>query len=147
MFPNRSVTETVNIAPHPFRTSCSSVIQEGWKPRETKGPFSQGPPREPSQCLLKLSGPQLIAVPHKTPFPLPSAGLTSHPIPQKVRRASCVNGIHENEPAESIWPWRVNSSPFPTVITTLFFPQGLNCTVKNSKSSLSDLLLVALLIK
>lgn len=147
MFPNRSVTETVNIAPHPFRTSCSGAIQEGWKPRETKGPFSQGPPREPSQCLLKLSGPQLIAVPHKTPFPLPSAGLTSHPIPQKVRRASCVNGIPENEPAESIWPWRVNSSPFPTVITTLFFPQGLNCTVKNSKSSLSDLLLVALLIK
>uniref|UniRef100_A0A2K5XSH3 Interleukin-17 receptor A n=1 Tax=Mandrillus leucophaeus TaxID=9568 RepID=A0A2K5XSH3_MANLE len=132
MFPNRSVTETVNIAPHPFRTSCSGVIQEGWKPRETKGPFSQDPPREPSQCLLKLSGPQLVAVPHKTPFPLPSTGLTPHPIPQKVRRASCVNSIPENEPAESVWPWRVNSSPFPTVITTLFFPQGLNCTVKNS---------------
>uniref|UniRef100_A0A2K6SIT3 Interleukin 17 receptor A n=1 Tax=Saimiri boliviensis boliviensis TaxID=39432 RepID=A0A2K6SIT3_SAIBB len=42
-------------------------------------------------------------------------------------------------------PRPLNSSPFPAVITTLFFPQGLNCTVKNSKSPFS-VLLVALLI-
>ncbi|XP_011840039.1 PREDICTED: interleukin-17 receptor A [Mandrillus leucophaeus] len=78
------------------RPSGDGVIQEGWKPRETKGPFSQDPPREPSQCLLKLSGPQLVAVPHKTPFPLPSTGLTPHPIPQKglnctVKNSTCLD--------------------------------------------------------
>lgn len=49
------------------------------------------------------------------------------------REGGCLCFILENEPGDAR-ARLVDSSSFLSVITCFSFPQGLNCTVKNSKS-------------